>query len=162
MSLRIVILVLQIYYLFILWSSNSDDATPAANVGSHFIINNLLQFAFVMLWVHHFSGHFWVAELILIINFFNMTFLYFRHSRMPRVIHIAVVSGPLAWNFIAIFWCGAAMVGAENLAARILANIAIWGILGYGLFFLAAFKDYTMGFELSILAACTSIPHVRC
>ncbi|MCJ1479433.1 hypothetical protein MMC13_008119 [Lambiella insularis] len=153
----IVILVLQIYYLFILWSSNADDVTPAANVGSHFIINNLLQFAFVMLWVHQFHGHFWVAELMLIINFFNLTFLYFRHSRMPRVIHIAIVSGPLAWNFVAIFWCGAAMVNAQHLAARILANIAVWGILGYGLFFLAAFKDYTMGFELSILAASLGV-----
>ena len=45
------------------------------------------------------------------------------------------------------------MVNAHNLAARILANIAIWGILGYGLFFLVAFKDYTIGFELSILSA---------
>ena len=45
------------------------------------------------------------------------------------------------------------MVNAQNLPARILANIAIWGILGYGLFFLLAFKDYTIGFELSILAA---------
>ncbi len=32
------------------------------------------------------------------------------------------------------------MVNAESLAARILANIAIWGILVYGLFFLVTFK----------------------
>ncbi|MCJ1387332.1 hypothetical protein MMC18_000174 [Xylographa bjoerkii] len=153
----IAILVLQVYYLFILWSSNADDVAPAANIGSHFIINNLLQFAFVMLWVHYFPGHFWIAEIMLLLNFFNLSFLYFRHSRMPRVIHIAVVSGPLAWNFVAIFWCGAAMVNAQNLAARILANIVIWGILGFGLFFLAAFKDYTMGFELSILAASLGV-----
>jgi len=44
------------------------------------------------------------------------------------------------------------MVHAHSLPARILANIAIWGILGFGGFFLLAFKDYTMGFELAILS----------
>jgi len=44
------------------------------------------------------------------------------------------------------------MVGAHNLAARIVANVFIWTILGFGLFFLLAFKDYTMGFELAILS----------
>lgn len=44
------------------------------------------------------------------------------------------------------------MVNAQSLAARILANIAIWSILGFGIFFLLAFKDYTMGFELAILS----------
>ena len=46
------------------------------------------------------------------------------------------------------------MVGAHGLAARILANVAIWSILIYGIFFMGAFKDYTMGFELAILSAC--------
>lgn len=46
------------------------------------------------------------------------------------------------------------MVGAHGLAARILANLAIWSILGFGFAFLVAFKDYTMGFNLSILTAC--------
>ena len=103
-----------------------------------------------MLWVH---AHFWIAELMLIINFINLSSLYFRHSKTPLPIHVGVVSGPLAWTFVAIFWCGAAMVGAHNLAARIVANIFVWGIMGYGLFFLGAFKDYTMGFELSVLSA---------
>ena len=46
------------------------------------------------------------------------------------------------------------MVGAHGLAARILANVAIWSILLYGIFFMGAFKDYNMGFELAILSAC--------
>ena len=46
------------------------------------------------------------------------------------------------------------MVGAHSLAARILANVAIWSILLYGIFFMGAFKDYSMGFELAILSAC--------
>ncbi len=91
---------------------------------------------------------------MLLLNFFNLSSLYFRHSNYPLAIHVPVVSGPLAFTYVAILWCGAAMVNAHTLAARILANIAIWGILVYGMFFLAAFKDYTIGFELSVLTAC--------
>jgi hypothetical protein len=85
-------------------------------------------------------SHFVWAELILIVNFFNLSCLYFRHSAHPRFIHIPVVSGPLAWTFVALYWNGAIMVNANSLPARILANIAIWGILVYGLFFLVTFK----------------------
>ena len=46
------------------------------------------------------------------------------------------------------------MVNAQTLIARIFANIAVWGFMVYGLFFLAAYKDYTMGFNLSVLTAC--------
>jgi hypothetical protein len=98
-------------------------------------------------------SHFVWAEVILIINFFNLSSLYFRHNQSPRFIHIPVVSGPLAWSFVALYWNGAIAVNAQDLAARILANIAIWGILVYGLFFLVIYKDYTIGFALSILTA---------
>ncbi len=146
-----VLLVGQIAYVFHLFTG--PHITAAANVGSHFIVNNVLMFGFIMCWVYGFTGHFWVAELFLLVNFFNLSSLYFRHSTTPLSIHIPIVSGPLAWNYVALFWCGAAMFGAKHLASRIIANIALLGWLGYGLFFLAAFKDYTMGFNLSILAA---------
>lgn len=68
--------------------------------------------------------------------------------------HIPAISAPLAWTYVAILWNGAAMVNAHSLAARIVANVAIWGILMFGAFFLLAFKDYTMGFELAILSLC--------
>lgn len=93
----------------------------------------------------------------MIINFFNLSAAYFDHPTTPRFIHIPVVSGPLAWNFVALYWCGAAMVNAHTLAARIVANIFIWGILVYGLFFLVAYKDYTMGFNLSVLSAAIGV-----
>jgi hypothetical protein len=35
------------------------------------------------------------------------------------------------------------MVNAHSLPARIAANVAIWGILVYGLFFLVTFKVST-------------------
>lgn len=105
-----------------------------------------------MLWVR---GHFWQGELLLIINLFNLTLLYFRHPTTPLFVHIPIVSAPLAWNYVAILWNGAAMVHANSLPARIVANIFIWGILVLGAFFVLTFKDYTMGFELAILALGT-------
>ncbi len=114
------------------------------------MLHNLLLFGFIHLWVR---SHFFLGELLLVVNFFNLTAAYFRHSKTPLFIHVPVVSGPLAWNFVALYWCGAAAVNSHHLAARILANIAIWGILMYGLFFLVAFKDFTMGFQLSVLSA---------
>lgn len=111
--------------------------------------HNLLTFGFIMLWVR---GRFWIGEFLLIVNLFNLIALYFRHSTYPRLIHIPIVSAPLAWTYVAILWDGAAAVHARHLPARILANIAIWGILGVGAFYVLAFKDYTMGFELAILS----------
>jgi len=148
------VFLLQIAYLWHLFSKNSDHVQAAAGVGSHFIFNNLLQFAFVMLFVR---GHFVWSEIILIVNFFNLSSLYFRHNTHPRLIHIPVVSGPLAWTFVALYWNGAIAVNAHTTPARILANIAIWGILVYGLFFLIVYKDYTMGFALSILTASLGV-----
>lgn len=134
---RLALFLLQIAYMWHLFSNNTAHVQAAAGVGSHFIFNNLLQFAFVMLFVR---GHFVWAEVILIVNFFNLSFLYFRHSTHPHLIHIPVVSGPLAWTFVALYWNGAIAVNAHGAVARILANVAIWGILVYGVFFLAIYK----------------------
>ena len=85
-------------------------------------------------------SHFWWAELLLVVDFFNLSSLYFRHATHPLFIHVPVVSAPLAWTFVAIYWNGAIMVNAHTLVAGIFANIAIWSILVYGLFFLVAYK----------------------
>jgi hypothetical protein len=154
-----VLFVMQIGYCWHLYSGNEVYVNAAANVGAHFVLSNLLYMGFVHLWVR---SHFWLAELLLVVNFFNLSAAYFRHSTTPRFIHIPVVSGPLAFNFVALYWCGAAMVNAHSLLARILANVAIWGILVYGMFFLVAYKDYTMGFELSVLAACEFLTLESC
>ncbi|KAH9206011.1 hypothetical protein DL95DRAFT_79297 [Leptodontidium sp. 2 PMI_412] len=144
----------QIAYMWHLFSKNGDHVQAAASVGSHFIFNNLLQFGWIMLFVR---GHFFWSEFILVVNFFNLSALYFRHNTYARAIHVPAVSGPLAWTFIALYWNGAIAVNAHILPARILANVAIWGILVYGLFFLIIFKDYTMGFALSYLTAALGV-----
>ncbi|KAK2731245.1 ATP synthase F0 [Colletotrichum kahawae] len=151
----VVLFILQIGYVAHLFSSNTDYVNAAASVGSHFIFHNLLHFAFVMLFVR---SHFVWAELILIINFANLSSLYFRHNTYPRFIHWPVVSAPLAWTFVAIYWNGAIMVhDPDNLVARIFGNIFIWSILVYGGFFITIYKDYTMGFSLSVLSAAIGV-----
>lgn len=150
-----ILFLLQIGYVFHLFSSQVDKVNAACACGSHFILNNLLHFAFVMLFAR---GHFAWAEVILIVNFFNLSSLAFRYYAYPRFIHAPVVSGPLAWTFVAIYWNGAIMVPHEgSLVARILANIFVWSILVYGLFFVIAYKDYTIGFWLSVLAASLGV-----
>ena len=150
MTHRLLLLVSQIAYICFLFGTIAEFVSVAANVGSHFIVNNLLVSAFILLWVH---SHFWWAELILLANFLNLTSLYFRHLRTPFFVHIPVVSGPLAWNFVALFSNGAVMFHAQSLAARILANVVIWALMLYGLFFLAAFRDYAIGVEMAVLVA---------
>ena len=105
--------------------------------------------------LHPFAGHSHLVwgEIMLILNCFNVTALYFRHLRLPFLVHIPVVASPLARSFVILFTNGAAMVNACGTAARILANIAVWTFLVYGLFFLAAFQDYGMGLAISFLVA---------
>jgi len=151
----IVLFILQVGYIGHLFSSKVETVNSACAVGSHFILNNLFHFAFVMLFVR---GHFVWAEIFLILNFINLSTLYFRHPAYPRFIHTPVVSGPLAWTFVAIYWNGAIMVhNPDNLVARIFANIFVWSILVYGLFFIFAYKDYTIGFALSVLSASIGV-----
>jgi hypothetical protein len=143
-----VLFILQIGYMWHLFSSNAAYVNAAASVGSHFILNNLLQFAFVMLYVR---GRFILAEIMLVLNFCNLTYLYFRHNTHPRFIHAPVVSWPLAWTFVALYWDGAIAAHATGVAARILANVAIWGIFVYGGFFLITYKVR----QLTFVAALT-------
>ncbi|KAL1836480.1 hypothetical protein VTJ49DRAFT_5082 [Mycothermus thermophilus] len=179
--------VLQLGYVARLFSPNPEAVYAACCVGSHFILHNLLHSAFVALFVH---SRFVLAELVLLVNFFNLSALYFRHTTRPTkqqtqeagqqqqqqqqqpsattgrgvallrlvTIHLPAVSGPLAWTFVAIYWNGAIMVPHQNsLPARILANVFVWSILGYGSFFLLFYRDYTMGFSLSVLAAALAV-----
>ena len=62
-----------------------DWVNAAANVGSHFIVNNLLFTAFIMLWV---NSRFWIAEVLLVVNLVNLIFLYFRHPATPPCKHV--------------------------------------------------------------------------
>jgi len=148
--------IFQIGYITHLFSSNVVSVNAACSVGSHFIANNLLHAAWVLLFV---DQRFILSEIVLLLNFVNLTALYFRHPSYPRFIHLPAVSGPLAWTFVAIYWNGAMMLvpHQNDWVARIFANIFVWSILGYGLFFIVVYKDYTMGFALSVLSASLGV-----
>lgn len=152
----IVVFILQLGTVAAFYSSNETYVTAAANLASHFISSNLLLFGFVHLWVR---SHFVLSLLLLLANFANLSTAYFRHSTTPRLIHIGVLTGPLAWTFVGLYWAGSVAVfqsHANHAVARIVANVFIWGWVGYAGIFLVGFKDYTIGYALSVLAFCKS------
>ncbi|KAK7518440.1 uncharacterized protein IWZ02DRAFT_476266 [Phyllosticta citriasiana] len=135
------------------YSGNAVYVAAAANVGSHFVTSNLLLFGFSTCGVR---SHFWLALLLLVIT--SSTCRRPTSATAPRrASSTSVVAAPLAGTLSPLYWVGAVAVHAHNLPARIVANIFVWGILVYGLFFLVAYKDYTIGFELSILAAALGV-----
>ncbi|KAH8808975.1 hypothetical protein F5884DRAFT_389320 [Xylogone sp. PMI_703] len=150
----IALFILQIGYLAHFFSSSAEHVVAAAHVGSHFIFNNLLQFAFIMLLVR---SHFIWSEVILAISFLNLAFAYLHYPTYVPFIHVPAVAGPLAWSFVALYWNGAILVDSHSVAARVVAWVAIWGILVIGAFFLIVFKDYSIGFAFSILTASIGV-----
>lgn len=150
----IVLWLLQVVFIAHLFSSDEAASNSAAAVGAHFILFNVLHFVWIMLWT---SYHPILSEIVVIINFFNLTGAYFRHpstARAPNFIHLAVSALPLTFEFFLLLWNGAVMVHCyHSLVCRVLANIAIWGIVGFAGFFLFAFNDFYVGFATSFLAA---------
>jgi len=159
----VVLYIIQIPYLASLFQSSESSAPliTALNLAPHFTTNNLLLFGFIHLWCR---SYFWWALLLVVINFLQLTFAYFRYSpktsgpERPAIItHLGVLAGPLAWTFVALYWDGAAAVHSRHLAARIVANIFIWTWAVYGGFYLVVFKDWALGFALSVLAAALGV-----
>ncbi|KND87038.1 hypothetical protein TOPH_08336 [Tolypocladium ophioglossoides CBS 100239] len=149
----IALFLVQFGYIGHFHSDNTYYKHEAASVAAHFVSHNVLHTTFILLFAH---SCFYSAEVILILNFVNLSWLYFRHN-CPLSVHIPVVCGPLAWSFASIYWNGAIAVTYQSLATRILGFIFIWSILAYGLFFLAAYKDFTMTLCLSILSAAIGV-----
>ena len=159
---RIVVYTLQFNYLTSFYPPTAKGTTQISlNMAPHFIAHNLLSFGFVHLWCR---SHFNWGLLLLIVNFFQLTFAYFRFppGKVEReggdkgvMAHIGVLAAPLAFAYVALFWDGAAAFNARDFPARLVANIFIWSWPVYGGFYLIAFKDWAMGFSLSILAAGT-------
>ncbi|KIW06024.1 uncharacterized protein PV09_03203 [Verruconis gallopava] len=152
----IVLYILQIPYIASLYSADlaSETLTTACNLASTFTYHNLLQFGFIHLWCRSYFG--W-ALLLQIVNFFNLTFAYFKYPKTTKLTHIAVVAAPLAWTFVSLYWTGAVAVHAKHLAARIVANVFVWTWLVYGYFYLIVFKDWALGFSLSVLSAALGV-----
>lgn len=137
-----------------LFSKDAVVVAAAANVASHFILNNLFVFAWILLWVRN---HFWGSEVILAAHFINQHASYWRHRGLPTFVHLPAVAGPYAWTLTALFWNGAVAVHSNGTAARIVANIFIWVILAIGGVHVLAANDHLLGYCLSFLTLCKSI-----
>ncbi|RPB03831.1 DUF1774-domain-containing protein [Choiromyces venosus 120613-1] len=118
----------QICFVAQLFRTDQAAVTAAASVGSYFILFNLLQFGWIMLWT-------------------RSLFLW------SELVHLPAAAMPLTWSFFLVLWNGAVMVGCHGLPCRVLANIAIWGIVAFAGFFLVVFKDYHVGFATAFLTA---------
>jgi len=147
----VVLYFTQIGFVAQLFREDDAAVTAAASVGSHFILFNLLHFAWVMFWVR---SHFILGEIVAVINFLQLVLLYLRNPTTPRLVHLPAAAMPLTWSFFLVLWNGAVMYHCHHtLVCRILANIAIWGILAFAFFFLFVFKDYHVGFATAFLTA---------
>jgi len=144
----ILLLLSQLSYVWHLFSKETVLVAAAANVATHFILNNLFVLAWILLWTR---SHFWGSEVILIVHFINQAVTYWRHRGLPAFVHLPAVAGPYAWTLTALFWNGAVAVHSHDLPGRILANIFIWVILLVGLFDIVVRQDYILGYCLSFL-----------
>ncbi|TWU71464.1 hypothetical protein ED733_002620 [Metarhizium rileyi] len=109
------------------------------STSSHFIAFNLLHLGSVTLVAY---SYFAWAQIILVLNFANMSSLYFRYHHHALLAHSALVSGPLSWTSFAMYWNGF-RISPRSEGAHIVGSIFLWRMLGYGLFFAFAYKDFT-------------------
>ncbi|CDR37610.1 CYFA0S01e13256g1_1 [Cyberlindnera fabianii] len=135
--------------------TSSAHAKVAEKVGVHFNLFNFLHFLWLLLFV---SGHYILAELVIIVNLFNIVGLYTSHKTYKDgsiasnlLIHIPVAAFPFSWLMYALFWNGAVVFNSQSLVARIIANIFIWDFLFVPIFFLAIYRDWAFGFGSAVL-----------
>ncbi|UNI16712.1 hypothetical protein JDV02_003126 [Purpureocillium takamizusanense] len=151
---RVVLFLAQFGHLGHFFCDNDAYTNSAASTAAHVVTNNVLHVAFVLLFCHSF---FYSAEVILILNFVNLSALYFRQGPHARSVQHLPSSGPLAWTFVSIYWNLAIALAHRGVETQIFGLIFIWSPLGYGLFAFIAYKDVTMIMCLGILAAATGV-----
>ncbi|KAL2832433.1 hypothetical protein BDW59DRAFT_139238 [Aspergillus cavernicola] len=144
----ILLLLSQLNYFFHLFSKDDAIVSLAANVASHFILNNLFVFAWILLWTRN---HFWPAEVILIAHFIHQHVVFWRIRTLPPLSHLSVVAAPYAWTLITLFWNGAVAVHKYTTAADIAANVFIWVIFVIGAIHVFSTADDLLGYSLSLL-----------
>ncbi|EAU29566.1 predicted protein [Aspergillus terreus NIH2624] len=144
----ILLLLSQLSYVYHLFHRDAAVVTATANIGAHFVLNNLLIFAWILLWTRN---HYWGAEVILIANYLNLNTAYWRHRTLPALVHLPAIAGPFAWTLMALFWNGAVAVDSNSFAARIAANVFIWVIFTVGLGHMMSTQDDLLGYSLSLL-----------
>jgi hypothetical protein len=147
--------LLQLLFLVQFYKPESVYVGEHAAIGYHFSLFNLLQ----VVWSWFFArGHWVLAEITLILNFFNLMALYVAHKPyairpLSRwfFVHVPTTAIPVAWIIYAIFWNGAIAVHAHGLFGRIVANILVWDFLIIPGVFLVLYRDWAVGLAFSYL-----------
>ncbi|KAI9933447.1 hypothetical protein ASPWEDRAFT_174608 [Aspergillus wentii DTO 134E9] len=153
----ILLLLSQLSYVYHLFSKEAAIVTAAANIGTHFILNNLFLFAWILLWTRN---YFWGSEIILIAHYLNQHAAYWRHRALPPFVHLSAIAGPYAWTLMGLFWNGAVAVHSNTLAARIVANVFIWVIFVFGITHIMITHDYLLGYCLSFLTLSLAVKQI--
>ncbi|KAK2739592.1 hypothetical protein FQN57_006554 [Myotisia sp. PD_48] len=151
----ILLLVSQLGYIRQLWSAKEENVKAAAYVAPYYIFNNLLVFAFILLWARN---KYWGAEIIDIASIITQATVYWKNPGLPSVIHLPAVAAPYAWSLAALFWNGAVAVGGNSVPKRIVANIFIWVFFVVGQGHIIQRSDPHIGFSLSLLTLCKIVP----
>ncbi|EGW32436.1 uncharacterized protein SPAPADRAFT_61504 [Spathaspora passalidarum NRRL Y-27907] len=152
----VVLYLKQILFTLFTFVQDDDRLRTILDLGWHFPVFNVLIYFWAELFIH--KHYFW-SEVVLIINLFNVSYLYTKHKSYSikpitrfGLIHVSVAAMPFSWLLYAVFWNGALMFHVrEKLWTRILANIFIWNFLGIGSLLVYAFDDCAVGFSLSYL-----------
>lgn len=152
------LLVVQLNYLYhLFFSGKACVAQAAKSVATHFALNNLFLFSWVILWTRSLFG---AATVFLVASYMNQTALYVHHPRLPAFVHLAVVAGPWAWSFLGLFWNIALVVSVAGdpnaLPVRVLGNVAIWVVLVLGSGVVVNTTDYLLAYCLAWLSLCKS------
>jgi hypothetical protein len=147
--------LVQLFYVGQLFSGSRT--TEAASVSNVFFINSVMQAVTVGLISNH---HFITAEILLGINTIMMLSSYSSHygTRHSHAVHWSVLSAPLAWSIIAMYWVGALCTPfADALLLRILGNVFIWTLFFIGLLFVLVYADWRMGYCFTYLVAALAV-----
>ncbi len=120
--------ILQVHYVFQLFSKNEQVRRVAFGVVPHFVTFALLEYGWSSLWLRRQ----WVlAEIVAAVNLLQITWAYFFHQtfgqslRLYLSVHAAVVAFPFAYLFHIVLWNGAMAVRAHNLIGRLFANVFV-------------------------------------
>ncbi|KAI5951130.1 hypothetical protein KGF54_004204 [Candida jiufengensis] len=151
----IVLYLWQLIYIVQVFFPDDFRLSIVSLIGWHFPIFSVLNYVWSELFINE---HYFLSEIVLIINFLNILTLYFAHKTFALrpisnylLIHMPLVAMTMAWLLYAIFWNGAIWLHIHKTWGRIVANIFIWTFLLVPSFFLLLFNDWATGVSFTFL-----------
>lgn len=154
---RATLLTTQLNYLYHLFYGKPHISHAARTVSTHFTLNNLFLFSWIILWTRN---QFSASSVFLLASYLNQHAVYAQHPRLPIFVHLPVVAGPYAWAFLGLFWNVALAVSiagdANSLPVRVLGNVFIWVIVVVGSGLVVSSSDYLLAYCFAWLSLCLS------